>query len=172
MWETIGQIIGYLAVAGFVLSYQAKEKKRLMFFQIVAVTLLCTHYGLIQAWSGLALNLVCLVRNFVYANAHKKPFQSKAWPYILAGIIVVVGVFTWEAWYSIFLLIALAVNTVFLANPNANIVRKSILFTCPMVFIYNAFAGSIGGMINEAISIASAIVGLLRHREKINNFVK
>ena len=166
MWETIGQIIGYIAVAAFIISYQAKEKKRLLFFQTVAVVLLCVHYGLIQAWSGLALNLVCLVRNYIFSNAHKKPFQHKAWPYILAAVIVVVGIVTWEKWYSLFLIIALAVNTVFLAHPNANTVRGSVLFTCPMILTYNACAGSYGGAINEAISILAAIIGLIRHGRK------
>ena len=166
MWDKIGQVIGYIAVVAFVFSYQAKEKKRLLFLQTVAVVLLCVHYALIQAWSGLALNLVCLVRNFIFDNTDKKAFRSKWWPYILAGAIVVVGVLSWEAWYSLLLIIALAVNTVFLANPNANTVRKSILFTCPLILIYNLCAGSIGGAINEAISILSAVIGLIRHDKK------
>ena len=166
MWDKIGQIIGYIAVIAFIFSYQAKEKKRLLFWQTLAVVLLCVHYGLIEAWSGLTLNLVCLVRNFIYANRDKKLFESKAWPYMLAGIIAVVGVLSWEAWYSLLLITALAVNTVFLENPNANTVRKSILFTCPLILIYNLFAGSIGGAINEGFSILSAIVGLIRHGRK------
>ena len=166
MWDKIGQILGYLAVVAFVMSYQEKDKKRLLFFQTAAVVLLCIHYALIGAWSGLILNLVCLVRNFIFANSDKKPFQNKAWPYLLSGMIVLLGVLTCEAWYSVFLIVALAVNTVFLAKENTNTVRVSVLFTCPMIFIYNAFAGSVGGMINEAITILSAIVGLVRHGKK------
>jgi hypothetical protein len=166
MWYIIGKILGYLAVLAFIVSYQAKEKKRLLLFQTVATALLCFHYGLIQAWSGLALNLVCLARNFILDKTDKKAFQSKWWPYILAGAIVVAGVFSWEAWYSLLLIIALAVNTVFLANPNANTVRKSVLFTCPLILIYNLFVGSYSGAISESISILSAIVGLIRHGKK------
>ena len=166
MWyHKLGQIIGYLAPLAFIISYQAKDKKRLLFFQTTAVVLLCVHYALIEAWSGLALNIVCLARNYVFSNPHKT-FRYKVWPYIFAVLITVVGLLSWESWYSIFLIVALAFNTIFLAQPNANVVRASILFSSPLILTYNVFVGSVGGIINESVSILSAIIGLIRHGQK------
>ena len=172
MWKTIGQILGYIVVVIFILSYQAKEKKQLLFLQTLSTGLMCVHYALLGAWSGLTLNLVCLVRNYAYANTHKKPFSYTWFPYFLAAAIVGVGICSWEGWYSIFLIVALAVNTVFLSAQKANTVRVSVLFTCPMILTYDVFAGSIGGAINEAVSTISAIIGLIRHREKKEEVLK
>ena len=46
---------------------------------------------------------------------------------------------------------------------NAAQVRKLGLVYCPMWLVYNCFVFSIGGILCEAFSIGSIIVGYLRH---------
>ena len=168
MLETIGQIIGYLAVIACVASFQAKKKPLLLFLQTLSTALLCAHYGLIQAWSGLLSNAICLLRNFVYANRDKKPFQHQAWPFVFAGIILFTGLCSWEGWHSVMLLIAVALNSLVLAHTDANYIRKGALLTGPMLFVYDFFSLSYGGMVYDVLWIVSAVVGLLRHR-KVSN---
>ena len=82
--------------------------------------------------------------------------------------MVVLGIFSWQAWFSIFLIIALAANTVFLSLGNPQLLRKSILATSSLVIIYNLFVFSIGGLANEALAIISSIIGIIRFRKTKN----
>ena len=162
----IGQVIGIIAMAIFFISYQAQEQKKLMTIQCVAIVAMCLHYLLIDATSGLMLNIVCFVRNLCYANRDKKFFSGKWIPVFFAVVVGTIGVLSWEAYYSIFIVSGLVINTLCLSIPDTQKVRKSILITCPLVFTYDVFVLSIGGMANEALSFISALIGIIRLKKK------
>jgi hypothetical protein len=44
--------------------------------------------------------------------------------------------------------------------------RKSLLLTCVLALIYNVIVFSIAGMLNESISIVSAIIGIIRFKKE------
>ena len=90
----------------------------------------------------------------------KKFLSWKGIPYVLSGIIVGLGVLSWEAYYSLFIIIGLGLNTVFLSVKNVNIIKASVILTSALILTYDAFVFSISGMINEAMAIIGAIIGL------------
>lgn len=63
------------------------------------------------------------------------------------------------------MIVALPVNTVCLSFGKPQLLRKSILFTCTLILIYNIFIRSIGGMANETLGIVSSIIGIVRFRK-------
>jgi hypothetical protein len=163
--EILGQIIGILATAITALSYQMNTKKSLLLTQSLATALTCISYLFLGASAGFALNIVCLVRNgcFYYLKEGQTPiYISTA---ILATAMVVLGVFSWQGPISLLMIIALAVNTVFLSLGKPQILRYSILLTSSMILIYNIYVFTIGGMLNESIAIGSSLIGILRFRK-------
>lgn len=164
----IGQIIGVIAMAIFFISYQCKDPKKLLTIQCIGVFAMCTHYLLIGATSGLVLNIVCLLRNLCFANRDKKFLSAKWIPIFFAALTGAVGIFFWEAYYSIFIVVPLIINTIFLSLPDTQKLRYSILVTSPLVFIYDAFVISVGGMANESLTVISSVIGIVRHRKKLN----
>ena len=163
--EILGQIIGILATVITALSYQMNTKKSLLLTQSLATALTCISYLFLGASSGFALNIVCLVRNgcFYYLKEGQKPiYISTA---ILATAMVVLGAFSWQGPISLLMIIALAVNTVFLSLGKPQILRYSILLTSSMILIYNIYVFTIGGMLNESIAIGSSLIGILRFRK-------
>ena len=164
--ELVGQCFGIMAFIIAFLAYQAKTSKKLLMVQSAAIFCFCVHYLLLNAITGFALNVVCLIRNIIFFNNDKKVFSSKIWPYALALVTVIIGIFTWEAWYSILLIVALAVNTVCMSLPTSQGIRISLLVTCPPALVYNICVLSVGGIINESLSIVSSIIGIIRHSEK------
>ena len=162
--EILGQIIGILATVITALSYQMNTKKSLLLTQSLATACTCISYLFLGASSGFALNIVCLVRNacFYYLKEGQKPiYISTA---ILATAMVVLGAFSWQGPISLLMIIALAVNTVFLSLGKPQILRYSILLTSSMILIYNIYVFTIGGMLNESIAIFSSLIGIIRFR--------
>ena len=162
----IGQIIGIIAMAIFFISYQFKEAKKLMVFQCLAVVSICIHYLLIGATSGLILNLVCLARNICYANRDKRLLSGIWVPIFFCIAMGIVGILSWQDYYSIFIITGLIINTIFLSQPNTQILRYSILLTSPLVFTYDVFVLSVGGMANEALAVTSSIIGIIRVKKE------
>lgn len=162
----IGQVLGLVAVVlGFV-SFQMRTQKQLLVVQTATTIAFCIHYYLIGATSGLMLNLLGILRNLAYYHKDKKIFAGKKCPIFFAVVMGVVGLLSWQGYYSIFVVLGLVINTVCLSFADPQNIRKSILVTSPMVLIYDAFVLSIGGIIYESVVIVSSIIGILRYRKQ------
>ena len=164
MREIIGQAIGGIAVIIFFVSYQCKTQKKLLLMQTVSNAIMFVHYFLIKANSGYFLAIVAILRNLAFYFNDKKFLSSKLIPYIFAVIVVIIGALSWEGYYSLFYIVGLGVNTVFLSVKNVNVIKISVIFTCSLIFTYNVFVFSIPGMINESLSILGAVIGLITYR--------
>ena len=160
----IGQGFGIVAIILGFLSYQVKTQRQIIFMQSLVAAVFCIHYGLIGAYSALAMNAVNIVRNIVYDYRVKKGIKSKLIPIIFVVMQVVMCALTWEAWYSVFVLIGIGINTYAMSLYNSQHVRKSILISSPLVLTYDILAGSVGGSIYESVVMISAAVGIIRHR--------
>lgn len=159
-----GQILGWLAALLTFLSYQCKEHKKLIVVQTLSTLSICISYLFLNAWSGMLLNMVCLIRNFIIYRKDIKLFSYSFWPYVLAGVMGIMGAVSWQGPMSLLIIIALAVNTLFLYFPNVQNLRKSILLTSTMILIYNVYFNVWGGVVNEMIAITSSIIGLYRYK--------
>lgn len=171
----IGQILGLVALAFTALSYQTESSKKMLVIQTVATALFSVHYLLIDATTGMALNILAIVRNLIYCNRDKNflPFRldrkfCRGWffPVLMTVSIGILGALAWKDWYSLLIIIGLMINTMFLALPNTQTIRKSILLTSTMILTYDIFVLSIGGIINEAVAISSSVIGIVRMRKK------
>ena len=170
MIETIGQIIGIFGVIALFSAYQMKDRKGLLLLQMLGIALIATQYFMIGARSGAVLNVVCLVRTmfFYFAEGKIKDriLEKYVFPLFFAGLVCVFAVLSWEGWYTWLMLVCLAVNSFCTGACSPQSFRYSLLFTCTLAFIYNVIVFSIGGMLNEVVSIISAVVGIIRYNQK------
>ena len=162
----IGQIFGIIAIILGFLSYQMKTQKQLLICQTATSLVFCIHYFLIGATTCMAMNMVNVVRNIFYYHRNQKGNKSLLLPIIFTSILAVIGILTWNGWYSIFVFLGLIINSMCMSFADPQNVRKSILVTSPMVLIYDAFALSLGGFIYESVAIISSVIGILRNAKK------
>ena len=162
----VGQMMGFVAVVlGFV-SFQMRTQKQMLVVQTATTIAFCIHYYLIGATSGLMLNLLGIVRNLAYYHKDKPLFSGKKCPIFFAVVMGIVGMLSWQGYYSIFVVMGLVINTVCLSFTNPQNIRKSILISSPLVLAYDAFVLSIGGVIYESVVIISSIIGIVRYRQE------
>ena len=149
----IGQLMGLVAVVlGFV-SFQMRTQKQLLVVQTATTIAFCIHYYLIGATSGMMLNLLGIARNLAYYHKDKPLFSGRKCPIFFAVVMGLLGLLSWQGYYSIFVVLGLVINTLCLSCTDPQNIRKSILVTSPMVLIYDAFVMSIGGVIYESFVI-------------------
>ena len=164
--QMVGHGLGFVAfVLGFC-SYQAKNRKELLVWQIANSAVFVLHYFLIGAPSACVLNVVNIVRNLVYYHRGQKGKIPVAYPVLFSMLMVLFGLITWEGPHSILVIFGIAINSLCISLNNVQGIRKSILLTSSLVFLYDAFVLSVGGMIYELIAIGSSLLGLWRYRKR------
>ncbi|MBQ2707700.1 MAG: YgjV family protein, partial [Clostridia bacterium] len=81
-------------------------------------------------------------------------------------VMLVIGIATWEGYYSIFYVLSMMISSVCMSFSSAQNIRKSILVTSTLVLIYDIFVGSIWGVVYESVAIISAIIGIIVYIKK------
>lgn len=64
---------------------------------------------------------------------------------------------------SLFVMAAMALNTVSFSFTKPKLVRTTILISSTLLLVYNILTGSIGGVINELFTEISSVVGIIRY---------
>lgn len=158
----VGQALSIVAVVLGFISFQMKSAKGILVFQTVTALTFSAHYFLIGAMTASALNFVAAVKCVAYYVRNKRNSQSLVLPIFFTVLVFVTSLLTWDGWYSIFIMTGLLVNSVGLALPNPQTIRKLTLIKSPLCLAYNCLVLSSGGILYEAAVFVSAILGLLR----------
>jgi len=161
-----GQFLGIVAVIlGFV-SFQMKTPKRILACQITVAFLFAAHYLLIGAFDAAPLNLLAALSNILYYFRAKRGSKSLFEPIFYIAMITVIGIVTWESWYTLILMCGLYATAIGLSLADPQKTRGVMLVKAPLCLIYNALVLSVGGIIYESAVFSSAIIGLIRNRKK------
>ena len=164
----VGQALGIVAVVLGFFSYQMKTAKRLLIFEIIVAFVFSAHYLFIGALTAMALNLLSAVQCIFYYVRNKRGSTSMVIPIIFTVLVVATGIMTWEGWYSIFIVLGLAVYSLAIAMPDAQMIRIAMFIKNPLCLAYNAIVLSIGGIVYECTVLVSSIIGLIRNHKKSN----
>lgn len=162
-------IVGILALITFVVSFQVKNRARLLVLQIVSITLFGIQYFLTGAYTGVIIEGVCIVRNLVFFFKGKNKFLNSIWIPIIFGVAAtIVGIFTFDNWTSILPVVANIVQGFALFAKKEE--HNRFLFLCgsPLWLTYNVFAGLLFGIITECLNIISIVVSIVRIYYKKN----
>ena len=161
----IGQALGIVAIGLGFLTYQMKTREKLVFTQVMVACCFCLHYLMIGAVSGLALNIISVIRNSTYYFLGKKGPVDKKWAILFSVVTGIMGILSWQAWYSIFAVLGMVIHSYCISFSKPEYIRRSILVTSPLVLLYDVFVLSIGGMVYESVAIISSIIGELRNKK-------
>lgn len=163
MLETIGQIIGFVAMGIIVFSYQQKSHKNILTLQMVSGLLFTIHYFFLGAYTGCISNLIGAGRSAIYANRGKNAFASfKLWPLIFSVVFIASGIPTWLNIFSVFPMIAMVASSVVLWIDSPKINRAFSIPTSACWLIYNIATLSYAGIATEIFVLSSIIIGMIR----------
>ena len=159
------QVIGFAGTILFFLSFQCRKNQNLFRVQLLSYLCYTTHLLMLGAITGGISYILNLVRSFCLGS-NNAFLKGKHMCRIICALQLVTLLFTWDGWYSIFILAGICINTYCMSLSDPQKVRKSILVTSPLVLVYDLFARSIGGTVYESVALCSAIIGILRMRKK------
>lgn len=168
----VSQIIGFIAMAFAILSYQHKTGKGALVFQLICGLLFSIHLFMLNAISGALLNFVAFIRAILFLNKEKLKSDNNIWlaGFTLVYIILYIMSFTVfnmeptakNLIVEVLPVIGMIASTLGLRSHDAAKLRRFGLISSPTWIIYGIFNGSIGGVVSEVISLCSIFIGIIR----------
>ncbi len=178
--QITGQAIGIVAMAINILSYQAKNSRSMILFQLFGTMLFSVNFFLINAYVGAMLNVLGMLRALAFAYKDKWKLNKT----ILTIVFCLLFVSTYPIVFTVFskpfnlfnaiielLPVSSMILSTFAYGMEAKKFRILALIYSPLWLVYNIAVFSIGAMICEALCIISAIVALIRFSKRKNNNV-
>ena len=160
--------IGALAVAVNLTIYWQNERKRLLLTKLSADLLWTLHYCLLGAFSGAAIALIGVVRSCVFLNENKRWASGRKWLIVFLVLSILSAGFTYKNAASLLPMCAslLAVLSFWQRKPS---LTRFLAFPISVsMLIYDIFAGSSVGIINEAVVLISSLAAVIRFRKETN----
>ncbi|MGB3209359.1 MAG: YgjV family protein [Desulforhopalus sp.] len=153
----LSQILIGIAICTDTLSFQFKERKKIVACLLVSCGLISAHFMLLGHWTAACLGLVAAVRFTTSMFTTSKKMMGL---FILATIII--SIFTYEGLLSILGCTGGIFGTVASFCKEDKLLRQLMLVGTSLWIIHNFLAGSPGAVLMEAIFISSNLVGYFR----------
>lgn len=160
--EILIQAIGFFGIAASIISFQCKKHNSILFFRTMNEFLFAIQYFMLGAYTGMAMNIVGCIRNCIFSKQVEKNKSTTTSIIIFGALFFIFGVVTWQGAKSILIIIAKILSTMAYGNKNTTFVRGTILITSTSWLIYNASIWSVAGVLCEAFTLLSIIVGIIR----------
>jgi|SRR5574344_963193 hypothetical protein len=157
------QLIGVVALIFWVISIQTKNKTKLLKLQNVANLFYAIQYAFLGAFSATGMNCISLLKGIVFLKSEKSQKQSsKIQLTIFSGLIIAIGIITFQTWYSIIPIIITLAYTYSTWQKNATIIRITFLVAAIGWIIFNTIVGAYSPLIGNFIEVVSGITAIVK----------
>lgn len=158
-------IIYYLLVAS---SYYAKDRKNILIITFLSLIANGIAYILLNAWTGLAMCIVAIIRNIVFLvdekkNGKKETINKKdiSILIVLYVITIISTIFTYEGLLSLLPVFGTMLYTFSVWQKKTNIYKLIGIPIGIIWVVYNIYIMSIFGVILETVLLICSTTGYL-----------
>ena len=163
-------IINYALLA---ISYYCKDRKTVLVISFMAVIANGLSYVFLNAYSGLAMCILALIRNIIFLIDEKKNGKSdKIYKkdiiilIILYTIAIISAIFTYEGIFSLLSVVGTMFYTYSVWQKKTSVYKILGIPTEFLFVLYNIYIKSIFGVIAETILMICSITGYILEIKK------
>jgi len=157
------QVVGIMAMGLNIFSFQSKRRNSILIVQLLGSVLWTTHFLLLASPTGAAMNIVAIIRNFLYSQKGKRKWASSPiLPAIIIALFIACGLMTYQGFISILPIVGMTASSIALFITDERKIRFLSLLVSPPWLIYDAYSSSIGGVLSETFTIISILVAIYR----------
>ena len=160
----IAQIVGFIGMGLFLLSFQFKDNKKLFALQLGSFGVYVVHYLLLGAVTGGVMMFINTLRCVVmYFYNDKKWAKWKGWLWVFFAVYLVNTAYTWDGFLSLLPMVG-SVSCLFAYwNRNKRTIRLvNLLLGSPTWLVYDVLTNSIAGAISESFYMLSILISIVR----------
>lgn len=132
--------------------------------KLLADIVWAVHFFMLWAYSGCSINILCGVRETVYLIDNDDRRQ-KLWitVFMIAGWVS--AAVTWNGMASLMPTAAVTAATYSFWQKSITVTRVIAFVVAVFMLIYDLFVGSYSDIVNETLTIISAVIALIRHKK-------
>ena len=158
------QLVGVVAMVLLFLSYQSNKRLGILLFQICISICFIIHYGMLGAWSGLVINVVCFIRNLLFYQRGKyKWSDSVVLPIAICAVEVFLTVIVWRGAVDLLAIAGALLQTTALWMAKPRNTRILMAIASPIWIVYDVFVGSYIGIVVEIVTLTSLLISAIRY---------
>lgn len=162
------QVIGFFGFIVFIKSIQYKEKSKVLFMQIISFSFYTIQYLLINAFSGMLVHLINVIRCLVFYLLEKKKRNTNVFCIIFLMLTFFSSMLMFKNSYDLLPLLASVNSVVFMWQNDTRIIRRGQIFSCLLWIVYNNYVLAYVGILTEFIIIISCIIAILKYDYNID----
>ncbi len=161
----ISQILAFFGIVLSVVAFQQEKKKQILNFTIASSLLYGIHYIFLNAWSGVANNVISVIRD-CYIQRFGKKFHGIIPLLIFIGAYIVLTIITFDSWRSLLPLFAEVFYTIGVYYCNEQHLRIVKIVSCLLWLTYNSLVLSAIGVASDLLVITFTVFAYIRFNRK------
>ena len=162
----IAQILGAVGYSLLAYSYFKKNKKEILFIQILAYIGFTTHYFLLNAITGTVCNILGFVALILIYYFSKDQKKKEILVFILIPILIGMSILSYENIYSIFPVVACLITFISFLSNDENKIRFVGIISAICWLIYAIIYKSYSAIIFEIIIIISTFIAYIKNKKR------
>ena len=163
----IAQVFGLLGVTFYLLSFQQKRRRGILFVNIVSRIFYVLQYLLLGAFDGVAMDFLGLVSSVLAgASTNLSPKKKGLLFFGINTAIVAVGLILYRNVFSLFAIAATVLEAAALWLRREKFIRLLTLVSAPLWLIYNLSNLAFGSALGNALAMVSILIALVRFDRK------
>ena len=166
------QAIGAIGYSTLALSYFKKEKRQILYMQIIAYIFFTIHYYLLSGITGAICNLIglfALITIYIFEKYKLKDKLFASTIFIL--LLLIINIITFQNFFSIFPMIASIIVIISFLDDNENSIRI-IGVVAALCWLFYAIAyKSYIAIVFEIITLANVCIALFKNKLQFSNTV-
>ncbi len=151
-------VLYYLIYSG---TFHLKEKNKILFWGILATILSGVSYFLLQAYTGIAMCIVAIIRNIWFGKS-----KSKKSLIIIYLITLILSIFSYQNIFSMFNIFATIIYTYSLWQESTKKYKLLGIIVNVLMIVYDTYIKSILGVFFMIVSLISSIMGYYKECNK------
>ena len=161
----IAQIVGILAVATYLLSYQLKKRKHIIAVNATSSSLYVLHYILVGALEGAAIDILSAVGAVAAHNKDKKIIAKHITVVIvvLNLLFLIAGLSLYQNIFSLFPIAGAILQTSALWMTSEKRIRQVSFLGTPFWLVYNFVSQAYGSAIGSVLCMISIGLAIYRY---------
>ena len=165
----IVQLIGAIGYTLLSISFYKKEKKQILYMQIIANIFFTIHYFLLDGITGAISNIVGLISyTAIYIFDSLKFGKAKnILSLIMMCFLFTMTIFAYENIYSILPFVAFLFTMISFLKGNEKIIRICGIIAAVCWLVYAIVYVSYAAIVFEVITLIATIVSLIKNKESV-----
>ena len=164
--DLAAQLIGYAAVAIFLLSYLQKTRARIIGLNLTSRILYILQYLLLGAFEGAALDILGALSSAIASKKNAPSVKRYALLLLLLldGSMIVAGILLYKNIFSIFPVLGVLLHTTAFWVDDERIIRAVSLLGSPCWFVYNTASHAYGSAVGDVLTVCAIVIAMVKYR--------